>query len=191
MLQNAWRWCRTVQSPDRGSCNATYLSVMIQNKLFVVAGDLIREKQKQIHQAGCWATIADERMNLQKWEQLVIVICYPSRRRRHKKAAGGPPGNDDCEPHSEVKLSRAAIGDTILQQISKHDRYLSQCVAQCQHSGKRACWHGCTDSSAGRASIGWTWARCKQWKLQPSAVIHEWVSSFLTAHQHIKGHSVP
>jgi len=25
---------------------------------------------------------------------------------------------DDCEPHSEKKLSRVAIGDTILQQIS-------------------------------------------------------------------------
>jgi len=61
---------------------------------------------------------------------------------------------DDCELHSEVKLSRVAIGDIVLQQISKHDLYLSQCVAQCQHNGKRACRHGCLDSSASRASVG-------------------------------------
>ena len=38
---------------------------------------------------------------------------------------------DDCEPHSEKKLSGVAIGDAILRQISKLDLDLSQCVAQC------------------------------------------------------------
>ena len=55
---------------------------------------------------------------------------------------------DDCELYSKKKLSRVAIGDTILQQISKHDLYRSQCIAQCQHNDKRACRRGCTDSSA-------------------------------------------
>jgi len=51
------------------AANATYLSATIQNELLVVAADLIREKiQKRIRQAGCWALIADETMDLQKRE---------------------------------------------------------------------------------------------------------------------------
>ena len=38
---------------------------------------------------------------------------------------------DDCELHSEKKLSGVAIGDAILRLIAKLDLDLSQCVAQC------------------------------------------------------------
>ena len=123
------------------AANATYLSATIQNELLVVAADLIREKiQKRIRQAGCWALIADETMDLQKREQLVVVIRYLSadedsilRQREDPVAMLDLVRDvaDDCEPLSEKKLSGVAIGDAILRQISKLDLDLSQCVAQC------------------------------------------------------------
>jgi hypothetical protein len=48
------------------SANVTYLSPTIQNELPVVAADLVREKiLARVRQAGCWALIADETLDLQ------------------------------------------------------------------------------------------------------------------------------
>jgi hypothetical protein len=123
------------------AANATYLSPMIQNELLVVAADLARQEiQKRICQAGCWALIADETMDLQKREQLVIVIRYLSAdedgvlRQREDPVAMLDLVRDvahDCEPYSEKKLSGVAIAAAILRQISKLDLDLSQCVARC------------------------------------------------------------
>ena len=94
-----------------------YLSATIQNELLVVAADLIRTKiQNQIRQAGCWALIADETMDLQKREQLVDVIRYLSAgedgvlRQREDPVAMLDlvhDVSDDYEPHTEKKLSIA------------------------------------------------------------------------------------
>jgi len=123
------------------AANATYLSATIQNELLVVASDLIREKiQKRVREAGCWALIADETMDLQKREQLVVVLRYVSadedgvlRQREDPVAMLDLVRDvaDDCEPHSEKKLSGVTIGDAILRQISKLDLDMSKCVAQC------------------------------------------------------------
>lgn len=123
------------------AANATYLSPMIQNELLVVAADLVRQQLEQrIRQANCWALIADETMDLQKREQLVIVIRYLSAdadgvlRQREDPVAMLDLVHDvglDCEPHNEKKLSGVAIAATILRQISKLNLDLSRCVAQC------------------------------------------------------------
>jgi len=79
-------------------------------------------------------------MDLQKREQLVVVIRYLSAdedgvlRQREDPVAMLDLVRDvaaDCEVHSETKLSGVAIGDAILRLISKLALDLSQCVAQC------------------------------------------------------------
>ena len=122
------------------AANATYLSPNIQNQMLIAAADLVRKKIIHlVREAGCWALIADETMDRQKREQLVIVIRYIRSVDNAPKHCEDPvamldliddiAADGDC--HDEIQLSGRSIGRSVLKLLEKLGLDLSRCVAQC------------------------------------------------------------
>ncbi len=119
--------------------NATYLSASIQNAIISAAGDLVKESViARIKRARCWVLIADETTDRHKREQLAVVVryvvpndvglwhCYEDTVAILDIVADIRSRVED----DEVRLSGAAIGETLLKTVAALGLDMTSCVGQ-------------------------------------------------------------
>lgn len=120
--------------------NATYHSPEIQNALISAAAGLVKEKlMERMGKAHCWSILADETMDRQRREQLVVVIRYVIEEENSWHCYEDPiavldvyadiKANEQKED-DEMQLTGRKIAEILLRTTTSLGLNLKNCVGQ-------------------------------------------------------------
>lgn len=122
--------------------HATYISKDIQNELLQQAAKLIKVSiSEDVAKSSFWSVLADETQDKAKREQLVITVRYIMENDQNEMTVHEDPvavldlindikAHQESECHTEVKLSGAAIGQSILRVIQNFRLDMQYLVGQ-------------------------------------------------------------